>query len=190
MEYVSSDISKEVGRLVDWTGPLRSRRYTSIPCSAEPEIQLSRLRYMLSQGPKESLVFSPLDWPGVHSAWALMNGQPLPGLWIDRTGMYEARRRGDKVKKADYTERLELRLSPLPCWSDLDPLEYRRRVAEMVKAIEDETWERHHLLGTKPMGPDKILAQSPYATPTTTKTSKAPRFHTATPEVWIAMLTS
>ena len=119
-----------------------------------------------------------------------MNGQPIPGLWIDRTGMYEARRRGEKVKKADFTERLELRLSPLPCWSDLDPLEYRRRVAQMVKAIEDETWERHHLLGTKPMGPEKILKQSPYAKPITTKTSKAPRFHTATPEAWIEMMAS
>lgn len=115
--------------------------------------------------------WSPLDWPGVHSAWALMNGQPTPGVWIDRSGMNAASRRGRVVKKSDDTEPLELRLSPLPSWANLGPLEYRRRLTEMVKAIKAETWERHRLFGTRPMGAEKVLAQSPFNKPTT-KASK------------------
>lgn len=45
-----------------------ARRFSSIPVSDEPEAQILRLRYLLSNSTKEGLVLSPSDWPGVHCA--------------------------------------------------------------------------------------------------------------------------
>lgn len=50
MRHVNANLSKEVGRLHDWPGPMFDRRYTSIPVSDEPEAQIARLRYLLLKG--------------------------------------------------------------------------------------------------------------------------------------------
>jgi hypothetical protein len=34
---------------------------------------------------KENLVAQVEEWPGVHSAHALLTGKPLEGNWYDRT---------------------------------------------------------------------------------------------------------
>ena len=77
MRLVNGALSIEIGKLHDWSGPMWARRYTSIPVSDEPEAQIARLRYLLANSTKEGLVLSPLDWPGVHCAEALMGGTPL-----------------------------------------------------------------------------------------------------------------
>jgi hypothetical protein len=45
-------------------------------------------------GAKESLLSSPLEWPGVHALRPLLTGEPVVGTWFDRTQEYAARRRG------------------------------------------------------------------------------------------------
>ena len=65
MLYLSTNVSKEVGRIYKYYGP-KLHRYKSIIISNEPMVQIDRLKYILSQGAKEGLVDSPLDWPGVH----------------------------------------------------------------------------------------------------------------------------
>ena len=74
-------------------------RYQAIPVSQEEGAQLERFRYILSHGVKEGLVASPKDWPGVHCAKALVEGEPLRGTWFDRTQEYAARRRGEKFDR-------------------------------------------------------------------------------------------
>jgi REP element-mobilizing transposase RayT len=187
MCFANSNIAREANRLHNWSGPFWGRRYRSIVISDEPEAQLARLAYLLRQGPKEGLVWSPLDWPGVHSAWNLMTGQPLRGLWIARSERYEAKRQGKSVENGDHVERLELHLAPLPCWASVDRHELRQRVREMVDEIEEETKLRHREAGTKPMGEEKILAQHPHDLPRTLKRSVAPMFHAATEGVYIAL---
>ncbi|HEX9737313.1 MAG TPA: transposase [Thermoanaerobaculia bacterium] len=50
MQHLACNISKEVGRLRDWTGALWARRYDAIVVSDEPEVQRHRLKYLLAQG--------------------------------------------------------------------------------------------------------------------------------------------
>jgi hypothetical protein len=88
MQYVNSNIAREVGDLVGWSGPFWARRYTAIVTSNEEAAQVERFRYILSHGVKENLVERVLDWPGVH-----MFLPPFPGFaWrkalilVDRAG--------------------------------------------------------------------------------------------------------
>src|SRR5690606_24203834 len=101
------NVAREVNRLHGWSGPLWSRRHRAIVVSDEEAKQVDLLAYHLAQGTKENLVWSPCDWPGVHTAWALVNGEPLRGIWVDRTAMYRARQRGERPRKADYTVRVD-----------------------------------------------------------------------------------
>jgi hypothetical protein len=85
---------REAGRLHGWEDKIWSRRYQAIVVSPEEAAQIERLGYVLSNGCKEGPVARPQDWPGVHSARALVQGAALTGTWFDRTQEYAARRRG------------------------------------------------------------------------------------------------
>ncbi len=85
MQYVNSNVAREVGDLVDWSGPFWARRYSAIVVSEEETAQVARLRYCLAHGVKENLVERVDQWPGVHSARAILDDKSLQGYWFDRT---------------------------------------------------------------------------------------------------------
>ena len=85
MHHLAGNLSKEVGRIRQRTGPMWARRYDGIVVSDEPGAQWSRLKYLLSHSVKEGLCVSPLDWPGVHCAKALVHGEKLEGVWFNRS---------------------------------------------------------------------------------------------------------
>jgi hypothetical protein len=83
MQHLGGNLSKEVGgRLREWRGAFWERRYDGIVVSDEPAAQWSRLEYLLSNSVKEGLVESPLEWPGIHCARALVHGEKLEGYWF------------------------------------------------------------------------------------------------------------
>ena len=139
MQFVNGNVAKEANLLHGWKDHLWARRYKHVLVSDEREAQEQRLRYILSNGTKENLVAKPSQWPGVHCVEALQTGQPLRGLWYDRSEEYEARRRGERPGKYEYATEQPLKLEPLPCWRDLPEPEVRQRVATMVGEIERET---------------------------------------------------
>lgn len=117
MEYINGNLAREAARLVDWKEKFWSRRYQCILISDEERIQISRFRYMLSHGPKEDLLLSPREWPGLHCVDALTEGKPLEGVWYDRSLEYEANRRGKEVDPEAFITRYELNLAPCPAGS-------------------------------------------------------------------------
>ncbi len=177
MCHLKTNLSKEVGSLHRWPGPLFDRRYTMIPVSDEEEAQIQRLRYLLAQGCKEGLVGSPLDWPGVHSARALTSDSPLVGIWTERAKQWVAKQRGEVASDGAFSHRLTLRLAPIPCWADLKENAYRDRISELIEDLERETAEMHRELGTKPFGKQGVLGSEPHFGPATSKRSPSPRFH-------------
>ena len=138
MEYVDSNLAREVARLLDWPNRVWSRRYQAILVSGEEAAQVERFRYLLSHGCKEGLVARLRDWPGVHSVRALLDGEPIRGLWFDRTKEYAARNRGEDFDRLKYATEETFELTPLPCWAHLSPEAYRERVAALVEEIERE----------------------------------------------------
>jgi hypothetical protein len=175
--YVDGNIAKEAGKQGDWHGKFWGQRYQAIPVSEEEEAQVSRLKYIFSNGCKEGLVASPLDWTGASTANALRKGvTKMKGIWYNRTKQYRARLAGRcEVFPSDET----VTLTPLPCWSNLEPNAIRSRVSKLIREIEKETRAMHLEQRTSPAGMGRILAKHPHTRPKSLKRSRAPLFHAA-----------
>ena len=152
MSHLMCNVSKEVGgRLRNWGGPLWQRRYDGIVVSDEPEVQWSRLKYLLANGVKEGLVESPLDWPGVSCAKALVHGEPLEGYWFNqhrRSGRPATVAR--TVARYDFATRYLIHFAQLPAFRHLSEEEYRDRVAELIIEIQERRPRRS---GTEILSP-------------------------------------
>jgi hypothetical protein len=186
MNYVQGNVADEAGDLHEWGGPFWHDRYHAVVVSDEPEAQYRRLSYCLAQGTKEGLVETPELWPGVHSVFALRDGEPLRGVWYDRTGLCHAgRRKNDDSTLEEFASEEILELDPLPCWvaEGLSTEEMQDRVAEMVEHIADEAAARHRAEGTRPSDPEAYLHVHPHQRPENTKRSPQPFVHAATREV-------
>ncbi len=181
MNFFSSNLAREAGRLHGWPGRLWARRFTCIPITDEEKAQVGRLKYILEQGCKEGLVSSPRHWPGVNGFREMVSGRPLKGIWVNRTAYYNARRKknGRKVRRIDFEEAVTLRLVPLPCWARLPPEQYRSNIRYLVKNIEEETQARHAVVGSCVLGRRKVLRQSPLHRPDSIETSPKPLVHAA-----------
>lgn len=75
--------------------------------------------------------------------------------------------------------------SPLPCWAQLDPAVYGRRVIELVRAAVDEG--PHQRAGRPVLGRKAVLAQNPHDEPMTHDRSPAPAVHAATKAIRIML---
>ena len=104
MTYFNGNLGKEVLRHVDgWSDKVWSRRFEAIWIPPHEYEQVDRLRYLLSNGAKDGLVASPRDWPGVITLRALLEGQPVEGLWFNRSKENAARRSGKALHSHDFT---------------------------------------------------------------------------------------
>ena len=186
MEFVNTNISKEVGKLHDWPGTMFPNRYHHIEVSDEEVDQVARLKYCLSNGVKEFLVDRVDDWPGVHSAEALVTGIPLVGRWYDRSREYAARqlRQEKNVDAEQFATEERVALSPLPCWAHLPKTVWRQRVAELIQEIDRETAQERERTGKRSLGVKRILAVHPHHRPMEVNKSPRPRFHARRPGVW------
>jgi len=184
MNYLNGNIAREVGRLHGWKEKFWGRRYRSIEILDEAA-QVERLDYILSQGCKEGLIADPREWPGASCVSALLGDSRASGTWYDRTAEWFARRRGEDFAEDAYAEDVEFELAPLPCWSDLDAEERRRRVTVMVEGIVKRTHEVNRSKSRSPLGVSGILAQHPHDYPGSFKRSPAPKCHTTDRDRWI-----
>ena len=186
MHFVDGNIAREVGRLHGWKGKFWDGPFASTIVANDEASQVKMLRYLLEQGCKEGLVARPQDWPGVHAASILLSARNPKGIWVDRTGLYEARRRKGnqgKVRPLDFEEELELKLSPLPCWEHLSEQEYLERISEIVQEIEEKTAARHREEESRPLGRGAVLRQNPRFEPDEPKQGPLPLVHAATREM-------
>jgi hypothetical protein len=174
MEYFDGNLAREAGRASAWSGPFWGRRYHSAVVSNDEQSQLDRLRYIISNGCKEGLVASPLDWPGVSSTSALLDGSMiLRGKWFDRTREYRARNAG---LRQVFAEVEEVHLSVLPSLAPLEHTEFRRTIRSVVEQIEHDTRQMHRANGTKPAGRKWVMRQNPHRVPRAMKRSPAKKF--------------
>ncbi|MCP3998803.1 MAG: hypothetical protein GY722_27585, partial [bacterium] len=189
MDFVNTNISKEVGTLHDWPGTMFPDRYHHIEVSDDPDDQIARLKYCLSNGVKEFLVDHVADWPGVQSAEALVSGKPLIGHWYNRSREYAARQlqKEKDIDEEDFATEERIVFSPLPCWEHLPEHEWRQRVAGLIAEIEEEGARARALEGKTSQGVKRILMTQPQHRPKKTGRSPKPRFHAKNPEVWKQM---
>ena len=183
MEYFNGNLAREVCRLTGWRDKVWADRYHAILVSDEEAAQIDRLTYILAQGVKENLVARVEEWPGVHSARALLTGEPLEGIWYDRTFARNLRLRRQSPEPGQVEIPQTVVLSQLPCWKHLTPEAYRNRVVELIRQIEATAAAERSKTKVEPLGAEKILAQEPETRPDTLDRSRAPFIHAATRKV-------
>ena len=121
MGYFNGNLAREVARLTGWEDKVWARRYQAILVTDEEEAQANRLKYLLENSCKEGLADSPIHWPGVHCAKALITGDRVEGTWFDRKFEYNARLQGKEPGPREFASTEEVVLSQLSCWRDLAP---------------------------------------------------------------------
>jgi REP element-mobilizing transposase RayT len=177
MRDFKSKLAREVNRLTRWQGPVFARRYDMAVVTEEEGAQIERLAYILSNGVKEDLVEHARDWPGVQSVRALLDGEPLTGHWFERTREYAARNQRQPFERLRFATEETVILSPIPCWADLAPNQYRARVAALVDSIEEDAALRRQETDRSVLGVEAILAKDPLHRPATLANSPAPLLH-------------
>jgi len=187
MGYFNTGVSKELTRLVDWPGKVWARPYRPVLVTDEGS-QIARLRYILAAGAKEGLVDRPAEWPGVQSVRNLLHGEPLRGLWFDRTDEWAARNRGEEYGHTTFATVEEVVLDQLPCWAHLSPEEYRQAVAGLVQEIEEEAALEREATGRPSLGAEAIVKMDPHTRPAKLERSPAPRIHAMTKAAFDAMM--
>ena len=180
MRYTKSKLAREVNRLTGWRGPVFDRRYEMTIVTDKDAAQAERLKYVLAQSVKENLVERVSQWPGVHSAGALIEGTPLIGHWYNRTLEFAARLRGEAFGRMRYATVETVSLFPIPCWAHLSPERYRARIAELVESIEAEAARAREQAGASVLGAQAVLSRDPQHRPASLASSSAPRVHAAT----------
>jgi hypothetical protein len=180
MNVVQSNLAREAGRLARWREKFWSRRYQAILVSEERDAQLSRLRYILSQGCKEGLVARPEQWRGAHCVRELLSGEStLSGIWIDRTSIHRHGGYRRTVVAAQFVSNETLHLRAMPCFADIDEAGRREWIRGCVDAIADdarrESRARNRGAGARPRSSgrrDSAVVQP-------MKRTAAPWFHVA-----------
>ncbi len=180
MRDLQSKLAREVNLLTDWKGPVFEQRYGMTVVTCEEAAQVERLKYVLANGVKENLVERVCQWPGVHSAEALMYGMPLQGHWFDRTRQHAVRNQGEELSQDQYVFAESVVFSPIPCWAHLPADRYRERIRTLVEEIDVEAARARRQSGVKVLGAKAILAQDPQTRPKSVACSPAPLVHAAT----------
>jgi len=181
--YFNGNLAREISRQTRWHDKIWADRYHAILVSEEEPAQIDRLAYVLANGVKENLVARVEEWPGVHSAHALLTGEPVEGIWYDRTLARTLRLQRKSPEPGQVEIRQPVVLSPLPCWNHLTPEAYRARVAALVGQIEATAAAERARKGVEPLGVEKILAQDPETRPEVLDRSPIPFIHAATRKI-------
>ncbi|WPB78365.1 hypothetical protein KYC5002_04235 [Archangium violaceum] len=180
MQYLRANLSRKVGKLVDWTGGFWERRYSAEPVLDE-EALVGRLRYVLAHGVKERLVERSAEWPGLTCLPQLLGPSRRLFHWFNWTRRWS--KRGSGVVGGaqgrfaqEWAEPVELELAALPCWDSLAEEERQRAVRGLVEQVEAEA--RAH--NTPVLGARAVRAQHPHTRPERLKRSPRPLGHAST----------
>jgi hypothetical protein len=180
MQYLRANLSRKVGRLVDWSGGFWERRYSAEPVLDDTAL-VGRLRYVLAHGVKEGLVERSAEWPGLTCLPQLLGPARRVFQWFSWTKRWS--KRGSEDTEAgegrfaeEIAEPVELEVAPLPCWEGLGEEERQRAVRELVEGVEAEARARN----TPVLGARVVRAQHPHTRPEHLKRSPRPLGHAST----------
>lgn len=163
MCLLNGSLARELGALYDAHGHFWHRRYAK-HLILDEEALIDAYTYLFANSVKEGLVEHPRNWPGVHGHSALCEGEPIEGIWIDRTALNaatrSARRRGVTAPtEAEFTERLTLNLTRPPMWRQLDAETHHARCRQWADEVAQAHAEAREVTGAQVLGVERILTQ-------------------------------
>ncbi len=163
MQYLNANIAKKLNDHLGRKGAFWERRFRAIAMSEDEATARWRLRYLLTHGVKECLVGKVEEWPGASSLPWMKSARRLVGVWTDFTARSRARRRKSYVEvPGAFDTRLEVKMTPMPCWRDKPEAYWRQLVADDVRERVRELRDEQRAAAKMPMGRDAVLRQSPY----------------------------
>jgi hypothetical protein len=182
-QYVHANIAKQVQAIHGIKGKIWAPSGSKDIQVLDEDSQLKRLKYLLSHGTKEGLVASPLLWPGLTAARALIGEEELVGYWTDKPRLTRLCKKSKGVMPPahEYIERMTVKLDPLPVHAKLCVHQQRREIRAMLAEIEAE----HP--GPK-LGVDAVLAQDPNGAPAEPRQARAPAVHTMNDKLYLRFL--
>ncbi len=169
-QFVHSNVAKAAKRINKVKGKVWAASGSKDIHVLEDDAQIDRLKYLLAHGTKEGLVESPLLWPGLTSARALVGDEVLVGEWEYRDTRASLSR-SRVPERWEYTERFPIHLTPLPVHATLTAEQIATEVRAMLGEIE--TAHPGPFLGVA-----GVLAQDPNGAPVEPKQARAPAVHT------------
>jgi REP element-mobilizing transposase RayT len=180
MQYLRANLSRKVGRLVDWSGSFWERRYSAEPVLDDAAL-VGRLRYVLAHGVKEGLVEKCAQWPGLTCLPQLLGPARRLFRWFNWTKRWSNRRHEDRAGAQgrfaqEWAEPVELEVAPLPCWEGLSEEQRQRAVRGLLEQVEAEARARD----TPVLGVRAVRAQHPHTRPEHLKRSPRPLGHAST----------
>ena len=111
----------------------------------------------------------PHQWPGVHCAHALIEGQRLEGTWFDRSAYWRAQRRrkasDPPVQESDFKTTETLELSPLPCLANLGATQQRDLIESTIDRIVAGAAAARGERGQMVVGAANLQRQHPHSQP-------------------------
>jgi hypothetical protein len=113
LKHLFRNIALAVRELTEHRGRVWSGR-TTVTVILDARAAMQRHEYHLSNGVKEGLVATPLDWPGVSSSRALLEQHDIRVSWTDSAQRREARRRGVPIGSQGLCHEYTIRLVPMP----------------------------------------------------------------------------
>jgi REP element-mobilizing transposase RayT len=180
MQYLLTNVSKKVGRLVRWQGNFWERRYSAEPILDDAAL-LGRVRYVISHGVKEGLVRRCRDWPGLSSLPLMLDDQPRSFRWFNWTRRASGNRRRTRRELLDerWAETETLRLTPLPSGSLQNPEARRRFLRRAVRAIEEQGLRQYRTV----VGRSGVLKRQPQERAAPSRRKPRPLCHTSVPRL-------
>jgi REP element-mobilizing transposase RayT len=175
MQFLLTNVSKKIGKLIHWRGAFWERRYSAQPVLDDAAL-LQKVQYVLAHGPKEGLVRTCAEWPGLSALRMMLDGKPRKARWFNWSRRCRNATPANRGRRTDarWAEEELLQLTPLPV-RGFDRLRtVRRFLRESARAIEQ--WARAQFETV--LGVSGVLRQSPQHRPERPKRKPAPWCHT------------
>ncbi len=159
---INRELAHRVNRLLNRKGTLWGRRYddqiTIEPCDA-----LEGLLYVATNATKHGLVEQPGTWPGIHCYHQLLNEKTRKFHFFNYTKYHAAVRssflRGESVKRSDYEDTHELKLTPVPILSEHSKEERTAKLRELLLRKTKEIHRERKAAGKGYLGRKNVLLQ-------------------------------
>ena len=158
MKYLKCNISRKLGRVHEWAGPMWQSRFSSEEVLDEEGL-IEIFKYITENSVKEGLVNHPREWKGLHGYHQLVSQKTVSGPWINLSEMHKARKHSltrTEVTLADFTTLYSVNLTPPPLWEEMNAESYHQLCKQLTQdAIQSAKVKRK----SKPMGMARVLAE-------------------------------
>ena len=157
MRFVNTNLSKQLGRLHGWSGPMWRRSLQGDPGGRPHEEGPDRAARSTCwrTGVKEDLVQRPRGLArsaGCVEVLRTRLSRTCTVIWLERTKIWEAKQRGIELSRGERITRETLKLSRLPEWEHMTRRQYRDAIRELVAEIEREHRDRREAEGKPVLG--------------------------------------